>query len=120
EAISVNEYSLRDNLGDFSLPETYSNLAKTIESRVDLSEYDIIHCNTQLLLRAWQGKRRIFTIHTNPFEFKQAWGDDSYATMIDIAKEEASRISFTAPSKYYAGVFAKEIDTKVTCIPHAI
>lgn len=117
---SVDEYSLRARLGDFSLPETYTNLATLIESLVDLSEYDVIHSNTQLLLRAWPDKKRIFTIHTNPFEFKQAWGDASYQTMVNIAKEEADNIIFTAPSQYYADVFSREIDTDIIYIPHAI
>lgn len=120
ETIPVNEYTLRAHLGDFSLTETYSSLATAIESRIDVIEYDVIHLNTQLLLRAWQYKRRIFTIHTNPFEFKQAWGEASYETMLGIAKEEAPQVTFTAPSQYYADMFAEEIGTEVTCIPHAI
>jgi len=120
EGISVNEYTLRAQLGDFSLAKTYTALATAIESRIDMTEYDAIHCNTQLLLRAWQNKRRIFTIHTNPFEFKQAWGEASYETMLDIAKEEAPRVTFTAPSRYYADLFSDKIGTEVACIPHAI
>lgn len=122
EDTTVDEYTLQQHLGDFSLPDTYSLLADKIEQLIDLSAYDVIHINTQLLLRAWRSKRRVFTIHTNPFEYKQAWGDASYPTMIDAARIEApsDNTVFTAPSDYYAAHFSQEIGTDVICIPHAI
>jgi glycosyltransferase involved in cell wall biosynthesis len=120
--VNVDEYTLRENLGDFSKVATYDVLAKKIESLVDLSNYDAIHINTQLLLQAWKNKRRIFTIHTNPFEYKQAWGDNAYDTMVAIAHKEAenSQTVFTAPSMHYTTLFSDDIKTEVVCIPHAI
>lgn len=119
--IEINEYTLETHLGDFSQLETYDVLAEKISSLVDVYAYDVLHINTQLLLRAWPQKRRIFTIHTNPFEYKQAWGELSYETMIQIAREEASDTTvYTAPSQHYAQHFSSELQTPVHFIPHAI
>ncbi len=119
--LEINEYTLAKHLGDFSQSKTYDLLAEKVASLVDISSYDVVHINTQLLLRAWPEKRRIFTIHTNPFEYKQAWGDASYETMIRIAQDEISESTvFTAPSEYYAHHFTNELGTPVHFIPHAI
>ena len=120
--VAIDEYKLRQELGDFSKASTYSSLAQKIESTVDVSQYDIVQINTQLLLRAWTGSRRIFTIHTNPFEYKQAWGDDSFDRMIQVARAEASNAAtvFTAPSRHYADIFTSAMGTNVNFIPHAI
>src|SRR5690606_20934826 len=89
---------------------------------VDANKYDAMQINTQLLLRAWPNMRKIFTIHTNPFEYKQAWGEASYGKMIEIAHDIApsGNIIFTAPSKHYAELFSDAIGTQVVFIPHAI
>ena len=122
EYVAINEYSLKEHLGDFSQLKTYEALAQKVERLIDVSSYDAIHINTQLLIRAWPTMRRLFTIHTNPFEYKQAWGDDSYATMIDLARKEAlnPKTTFAAPSKYYATYFSQKIESPVIPIPHAI
>ena len=118
----IDEFQLKKNFGDFSEQETYGKLARKIELSIDADFYDAFHINTQLLLKAWPNKRRIFTVHTNPFEFKQAWGDAAYETMLTIARNEAvkNKTTFTAPSEYYSSFFATAIGTKVIPIPHAI
>lgn len=119
--LEVNEYTLKAHLGDFSKLDTYDVLADKVSSLVNMDSYDVLHINTQLLLRAWPQKRRIFTIHTNPFEYKQAWGESSYEAMIQVGREEASDTTiYTAPSHYYAHHFSSELQTPVRCIPHAI
>ena len=122
KAVSVDEYKLRNELGDFSVLSTYAKLASRIESMVDSSKYDVMQINTQLLLLAWPNARKIFTVHTNPFEYKQAWGDCSYAKMVEITQGVATsdNVTFTAPSRHYAELFSDAIQANVTFIPHAI
>lgn len=120
--VPVDEYTLKENLGDFSLPETYRKLAERIESLIKADDFDVIHINTQLLLCAWTSKKRIFTVHTNPFEFRQAWGAESYPIMVELAKAQArnSLTTFTAPSRHYADLFSRLLDSPVLTIPHAL
>lgn len=99
-----------------------AKLASRIEPMVDSSKYDVMQINTQLLLLAWPNARKIFTVHTNPFEYKQAWGDCSYGKMVEITQGVATsdNVTFTAPSRHYAELFSDAIQANVTFIPHAI
>lgn len=119
---AIDEFQLEQNLGNFSDGDTYNKLAHQIEARIDANSYDALHINTQLLLRAWPEKRRTFTIHTNPFEFKQAWGEGAYETMLAIAQDQArnGKVTFTAPSAYYSKLFSAALHAKVITIPHAV
>lgn len=120
--VPVDEYTLKEKLGDFAKPETYQKLADQIETLIDGSQFDVIHINTQLLLLAWSTVKRVFTVHTNPFEYKQAWGASSYPVMLELAKAAGTNplTLFTAPSAHYASIFAELFETHVSFIPHAI
>lgn len=118
----ANEYDLREIMGDFSSESSFENLAKKVESLVDLTAFDALHVNSLLFLKAWRGKRRIFTIHTNPFEYRQAWGDEAYLKTLEVLRDEATdnKVTLTAPSLHYAQVFRRLVKAPVYCIPHAI
>lgn len=118
----IDEYFLRKKFNNFALNSSYENLAKRIEELVDFSQYDIIHLNSQLFLKLCQNKKRIFTIHTNPFEYKLDWGEESFDTMIKIMNEEGNfeDTYFVAPSQHYANEYKNLADVNVNFIPHAI
>ena len=83
----ADEYIIQDAFGNFETEESYNELAKKIENKIDVSKYDCIHLNSQLFLQAWKGKKRIFTIHTNPFEYELAWGKKSFVKMLELMKK---------------------------------
>lgn len=93
-----------------------------MEKKIDVSKYDYIQLNSQLFLEVWKDKRRIFTIHTNPFEYKLAWGEKSYNKMLELMRKSNNNVltTFVAPSKYYAKMYSDLTNCKVKYIPHAI
>ena len=118
----ADEYIVQDYFGNFQSNEAYINLAKKIEDKINVDKYDFIQLNSLLFLEAWKDKKRIFTIHTNPFEYKLAWGDKSYKKMIEIMKNYRynKNTIFVAPSKYYANEYEELTNCKIHFIPHAI
>ena len=118
----ANEYDLQEIVGDFSDESSFDNLAKKVESIVDLAAFDALHINSLLFLKAWKDKHRVFTIHTNPFEYRQAWGDEAYLKTLEVLKYEAINhdVTLTAPSFHYARVFQRLAKAPVYFIPHAI
>jgi glycosyltransferase involved in cell wall biosynthesis len=75
-----------------------------------------------LFLEAWKDKERIFTIHTNPFEYELAWGKDSYNKMLELMNKYKNNDNtiFVAPSKFYAKEYSKLANCNIEFIPHAI
>src|SRR3989344_3206523 len=118
----ANEFDLRNLFGDFSKLARYKDFAKKVEALVDIDSFDIILSNSLLLLRAWPAKRRVFVIHTNPFEFEQDWGSNGYRAMVNVLAEEARnrRTVIVAPSRYYANVYSNLANIEVVTLPHAI
>jgi len=118
----IDEYFLRKKFNDFSLKDSYDNLAKKIEKLVDFSEYDLIHLNSQLFLKVCKNKKRIFTIHTNPFEYKLDWGKAAFDTMLSLMAEEGRTANtyFVTPSEYYANQYKNLTNIDIKFIPHAI
>lgn len=118
----ADEYIIQETFGDFETTESYESLARKIEKKIDVSKYDCIHLNSQLFLQVWKEKKRIFTIHTNPFEYELAWGKKSYYKMLEIMREYKNNklTTFVAPSKYYANEYQKLTGCKIEFIPHAI
>lgn len=118
----MDEYKLEKLFGDFSKEDTYNRIAKTLEKLVDGSKYDMIHLNSQLFLKAWSNNNRIFTIHTNPFEYKLSFGEDSFECMLQIMKNESKNKNtyFIAPSEHYAKVYNELTNLEIKSIPHAI
>ena len=118
----MDEYKLERLFGDFSKEDTYNKIAETLERLVDGSKYDMIHLNSQLFLKAWSNNNRIFTIHTNPFEYKLSFGEDSFECMLQIMKNESKNKNtyFVAPSVHYAKVYNNLTNLQIKSIPHAI
>lgn len=118
----ADEYIVQNYFGNFENEESYKNLAEKLEKKIDLTKYDFIQLNSLLFLEAWKCKKRIFTIHTNPFEYKLAWGEKSYNKMLELMnkyKNEENTI-FVAPSKFYANEYSKLTNCDIEFIPHAI
>lgn len=118
----INEFVLRKRFGSLNNIDAYIKLANKIEKLVDFSKYDLIHLNSLLFLKLCKGKKRIFTIHTNPFEYKMDWGKSSFEIMIKIMKEEGKdkNTVFVAPSQYYSKKYYDLSGVKIKHIPHAI
>lgn len=118
----ADEYIVQESLGNFEDDEAYTNLANRIESKINVDKYDFIQLNSLLFLEAWKWKKRIFTIHTNPFEYKLAWGEKSYHKMLEIMKKykEDMNTIFVAPSRFYACEYGKLTNCNIHFIPHAI
>ena len=118
----IDEFFLREQFNNFSLKESYQLLADKIESLIDLSGYDLIQLNSQLFLNCFKNKKRVFTIHTNPFEYELDWGKKAFDTMVDIMYEEYinNNAIFVAPSVFYSKEYSRIAKVKVKYIPHAI
>ncbi len=118
----ADEYVVQDVFGNFENKDAYINLAKKLEEKIDMNEYDFIQLNSLLFLEAWKNKKRIFTIHTNPFEYVLAWGEKSFNKVIELMKlykdDESTR--FVVPSRFYANEFNKLTNCSIKFIPHAI
>ncbi len=118
----IDEFALAKLFGDFSDEQTYIKIADMLESLIDGSKYDLIQLNSQLFLKAWNGRNRIFTIHTNPFEYELSFGLKSFNCMLETMKKESKNNSayFVAPSEYYAKVYNDLTNITIYTIPHAI
>lgn len=119
---SMDEYKLEKLFGDFSEEKTYDKIAEILEKLIDGRKYDMIQLNSQLFLKAWVNNKRIFTIHTNPFEYKLAFTEAGFECMLKIMKNEAKNKDtiFVTPSKFYANEYSELSDVKMNYIPHAI
>lgn len=118
----ADEYIVQNYFGNFENEESYINLAQKLEKKVDVSKYDFIQLNSLLFLEAWKDKKRIFTIHTNPFEYELAWGEKSFQKMLEIMRKfkNDSNTIFVAPSKFYANEYRNLTGCDIKFIPHAI
>jgi glycosyltransferase involved in cell wall biosynthesis len=118
----ADEYVVQNYFGNFENEEAYKDLAEKLENEIDVSKYDFIQLNSLLFLEAWKDKERIFTIHTNPFEYELAWGKDSYNKMLELMNKYKNNDNtiFVAPSKFYANEYSKLANCNIEFIPHAI
>ncbi|MBR1802712.1 MAG: glycosyltransferase family 4 protein [Clostridia bacterium] len=118
----ADEYIVQNYFGNFETDESYINLAKKLEDRIDVTKYDFIQLNSLLFLEAWKNKKRIFTIHTNPFEYELAWGEKSYQKMLELMRKYQNDKStiFVAPSEFYASEYTHLTGCNINFIPHAI
>lgn len=119
---TINEYFLRKIFNNFSTNKSYNNIAISIEKLVDFKKYDLIQINSQLFLKVCENKKRVFTIHTNPFEYKLDWGDKSFSCMLNMMKNESEyeNTKFVAPSIYYSKEYSMLTGVKINYIPHGI
>lgn len=119
---SVDEYFLKKEFDNFNSKKSFEDLAKRIENKVSFKEYDMLQINSQLFLKVGENNKRIFTIHTNPFEYQLDWGETSFKIMLDLIKEEKNNTKtyFVTPSMHYANVYNELTGIKIDFIPHAI
>lgn len=113
------EEKIKKYFGDFTINESFNRLAKRLEELIDINQYDIVQLNSQLFLEAFKEKKRIFTIHTNPYEYKMNFGNKSFEKMIEIMKKQRYTY-FITPSEYYRDIYTNLTNLKIACIPHAI
>lgn len=120
--LSVDEYFLKNEFDNFDSKKSFENLAKRIESKVSFEDYDMLQINSQLFLKVAENNKRIFTIHTNPFEYKLDWGETSFGVMLQLMKEESNstNTNFVTPSKYYENIYEDLAGIEISFIPHAI
>ena len=118
----ADEYIVQNKFGKLEDEDAYIKLAKELERKIDVSNYDFIQLNSLLFLEAWKDKKRIFTIHTNPFEYKLAWGENSYYKMLEIMKKyKNDKLTyFVTPSIFYKREYNKISECDIKYIPHAI
>jgi glycosyltransferase involved in cell wall biosynthesis len=117
----ATEYDLRERLGDFSRVIAFDKLAQFVEERTADLDFDVLHINSLLFLKIWSSRRRVFTIHTNPYEYVLDWGEEGYRRMLQILSEEATHLTtFIAPSQHYATLFSERANCSVIYIPHAL
>lgn len=118
----VDEYFLKSQFNQFNDEQSFENLAKKIEDKISFDKYDLIQLNSQLFLKVAEEKTRIFTIHTNPFEYKLDWGEISFEIMLKLMYKESTmeKTYFVTPSKYYANLYKDLSNTNIYFIPHAI
>ena len=118
----VDEYFLKKEFDNFNTKKSFENLAEKIEEKINLEDYDLIQLNSQLFLKLARNCKRIFTIHTNPFEYKLDWGEKSFSIMLEIMKEEfdTTNTHFVTPSKHYAKEYQELSKVMIDFIPHAI
>jgi glycosyltransferase involved in cell wall biosynthesis len=118
----VDEYFLKSQFNQFNDEQSFENLAKKIEDKISFDTYDLIQLNSQLFLKVAEEKTRIFTIHTNPFEYKLDWGEISFEIMLKLMYKESTmeKTYFVTPSKYYANLYKDLSNTNIYFIPHAI
>lgn len=118
----VDEYFLKSQFNQFNDEQSFENLAKNIENKISFDKYDLIQLNSQLFLKVAEEKTRIFTIHTNPFEYKLDWGGISFEIMLKLIYKESmmEKTYFVTPSKYYANLYKDLSSTNIYFIPHAI
>lgn len=118
----VDEYFLKSQFNQFNDEQSFENLAKKIEDKISFDKFDLIQLNSQLFLKVAEEKARIFTIHTNPFEYKLDWGEISFEIMLKLMYKESTmeKTYFVTPSKYYANLYKDLSNTNIYFIPHAI
>ena len=118
----ADEYIVQEAFGNFETDKSYLSLAEKLERKINMGKYDFIQLNSLLFLEAWKDKKRIFTIHTNPFEYILAWGEKSFKKAIDMMKKYKNddNTKFVAPSEFYANEYKKLTACEINFIPHAI
>lgn len=118
----VDEFFLKEYFQNFNEESSFEKLANEIERKISFSDYDLVQLNSQLFLKLAQSQKRIFTIHTNPFEYKLDWGEKSFDLMLNVMNQQ-SKVDgtyFVAPSLYYAKIYNELSDVDVKFLPHAI
>ena len=122
EDVIADEYMITNRYGKLNSIKAYEIIAKEIEKKVNVEEYNIIQLNSHLFLKCFENKKRIFTIHSNYGEFKILNDDTEFEIMVEIMKAAVknSRTYFVVPSLYYSNLWKDIIKKNVVFIPHAL
>jgi glycosyltransferase involved in cell wall biosynthesis len=116
----LDEYSVKSTFFSEFNSKSLKAFCDQIDHLFDFSKYDLIHFNSLLFYFCAKDKRKIFTIHTNPTEFDQNWGKESFSTICSIIKNDCNFSKFIAPSAHYAKIYSKMLDRVVEFIPHSL
>lgn len=121
ENANMDEYLLQSIMHDMAFENVADKIASVVTPYFNNKEYDIFIINTFLLVNSLKKFKRIFVIHTNPFEFELQFGLKSYQNMCNIvANSEKINTAFIAPSFFYSKVYSIEFKHRVYTIPHVI
>ena len=117
----ADEYDLQKLANENMGKSFYAKWASCLEVNIDSNKFDVIQLNSLLFIDAWPNKPRIFTIHTNPFEYQLDWGHErlDYVSR-KIRKALPDKTLLTAPSEHYSRYFSKMFHRDVLTVPHAI
>lgn len=117
----ANEYDLQMFASNEKGEGFYRKWRDYLESKIDADKFDLLQLNSLLFIDAWQHKPRVFTIHTNPFEYELDWGRSRFDFVLQkIHDFLPSKSILTAPSDHYAKYFSELFHKNVIPIPHAI
>jgi glycosyltransferase involved in cell wall biosynthesis len=117
----ADEYDLQTYADNATGPAFYRTWADYLENSIDVSEFDAIQLNSLLFVDAWMEKRRIFTIHTNQFEYRMDWGQERLDCLVSkIRSSLPAQTALVTPSQHYAQEYSRLFDRSVESIPHAI
>lgn len=121
EGRAANEYDLRAFADGSQGESLYGKWADYLQAHIDISKFDAVQLNSLLFIDAWKDKPRMFTIHTNPFEYQLDWGQNSFDHAVQkIRLELPDRTLLAAPSEHYAKLYSRLFAREVLPIPHAI
>lgn len=117
----VNEYDLQTFAANDEGEGFYRKWAKYLETKIDVRKFDAIQLNSLLFIDAWQDKPRLFTIHTNPFEYELDWGKKRFNCVSKKLQDKLpAQTLLIAPSEHYAKSFSELFQRNVITVPHAI
>lgn len=117
----ADEYMLTKKFGVLDNINTYLNIARILENKVNCAEYDFLQLNSHIFLKCWENKKRIFTLHSNYEEFMVLGTEKEFNLMVSIMQKEAcANTYFVTPSYYYYKKWLKLIQRNIFCIPHGL
>jgi len=118
----IDEYSIKEQFFSEFNKDSLVRFAQFLEKACPVDDYDLIHLNSLVLYEAFKNKKRVFTLHENPFEFEHTWGEGSFTVLnniINLDKPDSSTL-LTAPSYHYSKLFSEILGVDIHTIPHAI
>jgi glycosyltransferase involved in cell wall biosynthesis/8-oxo-dGTP pyrophosphatase MutT (NUDIX family) len=117
----INEYSL-EKFAVTTNNSILESIAEKIEDKIQFDNYDVIQLNSLLFIELCPNKRRVITLHTNPFEAKMQFGEKLYDNIIGLLRKQVknTNLRIVAQSKYYTKLFSRLLSGYVYYIPHII
>ena len=117
----ADEYDLKTFAANNEGVAFYHKWASFLEANIDISTFDVVQLNSLLFVDAWKNKPRLFTIHTNPFEYRLDWGQRRLDCVVQKIRDELpNQTLLLTPSEHYSKRFSKTFNRDVLTVPHAI